>query len=203
MHVYFCNLRIRIPEPIGLQLGLLRHGQILLNIRLLLLNWENMVIFLPPSSTYFELLWCLIKITLKSFICVKFAFFYNSFIAYITDFFLSENIKNVFMPNALKLWILCSVDCRICCSVVFYLCPLMILFRNRQRETDDSLTKGPHCTVMGPLLHPRATCSSKTPLLSPLICTNLPSEFFKHCSALNTTADGAFWRCLSTWSNIL
>lgn len=58
------------------------------------------------------------------------------------------------MPNALKLGILCSVDRRMCCSVVFYLCPLKILFKNSQRETDDSLTKGPRCTVVSPLLPP-------------------------------------------------
>lgn len=129
----------------------------------------------------FELLWCLREIPLKRFILVKFAFFFIIFpsLHILLIFFLSENIKNVFMPNALKLWILCSVDCRMCCSVVFYLCPLKILFKNSQRETDDSRTKVPHCTVLCPLLHPWAPCSSKTPLLSPLICTNLPSEFFQ------------------------
>lgn len=77
-----------------------------------------------------------------------------------------------------------------CCSVVFSLSPSDNYITNKQRGTDDSQMKSPDCVVS----HPPALSLLflQNFFAFPLIHTNLPSESFKHCSALNTTADGAF-----------
>jgi len=69
----------------------------------------------------------LLKVLCKNPLSVPFAFFPNRIpslhVLDTEDCFLSENIKNVFMPNALRFRILRSADGRMCCSVVFYLSP--------------------------------------------------------------------------------
>lgn len=127
------------------------------------------------------------------------------FITYIRycNFLLWVQTSDIFMLNALKFWLLRSVLKTVGCSalLLFPFLPLTIILQISWEEQTTAKQKVQ--IAWCPILQPSASCSTKTLLLSPLIHTNLPSESFKHCSALNTTADGAFWRCLSTWSNIL
>lgn len=127
------------------------------------------------------------------------------FITYIRDcnFLLWVHTSEIFMVNAHEFWLLHSILRTGGCAALlsFPFLPLTIILQISREE--QTTAKWKVQIAWCPILQPSASCSSKTFLLSPLIHANLPSESFKHCSALNTTADGAFWRCLSTWSNIL
>lgn len=63
------------------------------------------------------------------------------------------------MLSSSESYVLWTVGCAALPSFTFL--PLTILFKNSQRETDDSLTKSPHC-VPCPLLQPWACCSSNS-----------------------------------------